>query len=494
MDAELLVVNNLKVDIKTGNQYIGILENVNFKVLRGQKVAVLGPSGTGKTTLLESIGQLKSWDSHYRYAGEIRFSGHSLLENKKLLHQYRGNKFSYIFQEPMSCFNPLLTCGKQVDESISAHRNAEPALRKKMILEWFEKFKLGDVSRVFDAYPHQLSGGQLQRIMFVLALINGPELLIADEPYSSLDEENQLLFLKTLEEEQKERNLSVIMVSHDWLISKNWADYFIIMNHGTIVDQGDLQTLEKTGSDPFTTSLFEFEQVREKLAHDFSVVKHAGEPVLQVEKVSKSYPSYQTSNENTDIFENINFELFQGETIGVSGPSGSGKSTLARCILKLEKTDAGKIFWMEKDVTHLDFETLIPLRPSVQIVFQDNNLSLPPHKTIYDILYEVSRIQKGKKVDVMEILGEVGLDDTVLMKYPSQLSGGQRQRLCIARALAMFPKVIVFDEILSMLDPVSQVQIVNLLLNVQKKSGISFVFITHDKKWLEVFTRRVIDL
>ncbi|MBK7525859.1 MAG: ABC transporter ATP-binding protein [Saprospiraceae bacterium] len=230
------------------------------------------------------------------------------------------------------------------------------------------------------------------------------------------------------------------------------------------------------------------------MAHDFSVVKHAGEPVLQVEKVSKSYPSYQTSNENTDIFDNINFELFQGETIGVSGPSGSGKSTLARCILKLEKTDAGKIFWMEKDVTHLDFETLIPLRPSVQIVFQDNNLSLPPHKTIYDILYEVSRIQKGKKVDVMEILGEVGLDDTVLMKYPSQLSGGQRQRLCIARALAMFPKVIVFDEILSMLDPVSQVQIVNLLLNVQKKLGISFVFITHDKKWLEVFTRRVIDL
>jgi ABC-type glutathione transport system ATPase component len=494
MRPELLEVINLKVEIKTGDRFTSILENINFKLEQGQKIAVLGPSGAGKTTLMESIGQLKSWDNHYRYSGDILFKGFSILKNKKLLQSYRGNKISYIFQEPSSCFNPLISLGKQVDEAVSVHRIMEPDARKELILEWLEKCNLGDIERVYNSYPHQLSGGQLQRVMFILALINQPELLIADEPYSSLDEENQQLFLHLLDKEQKERNLTVIMVSHDWQISRNWADHFIIINNGTIVDQGDATYLERTGSDPFTKALFEFEQHREKLVKQFAPPLISGEPLLRVHDISKSYPSSRSIEKNTLIFEKVNFSLYKGETIGISGPSGSGKSTLARCLLLLEKADQGKIFWLDREVSDLDFETLIPLRPSIQIVFQDNNLSLPPHKTTMEIIKEVFIVRKQKEINFYEILGEVGLDENILQKYPSQLSGGQRQRLCIARALAMDPKVIVFDEILSMLDPVSQVLIVKLLLEVQKNKGVSFVFITHDKKWLEVFTNKVIVL
>ncbi|MFZ1704158.1 MAG: ABC transporter ATP-binding protein [Saprospiraceae bacterium] len=503
MDKDLkevvLQIENLSINYSRKGSQTTILKDISFKVHKGQKVAILGPSGAGKTSLLENIAKLNDWSNDIFISGNIIFQNKSIFDlPSNELPTIRGKDISYIFQEPMACFNPLMPCGKQVLEAYMQHQKDDISIAKTHILSWFSSFQIQDVKKAYDAYPHQLSGGQLQRIMCVIALINNPSLILADEPTSSLDEDNKILFYKKLDEARVKNQTTTMVVTHDWVWAKKWADQIIILDDGELVDIGSVETITKNPKHIFTKALLEFENVRSSLKESFGLDEINQLPnnqiVVEGKKINKRYLYDKGGHQVLDVLSDINFKLNKGRTIGITGSSGSGKSTLARCILRLEDVDSGNIYWSGKEVTNLSFEALRKIRHQIQIVFQDTHLSLPPHLTVRAILEEALSSVDNKKDSVDSLLKSVGLNNDLTTRYPKQLSGGQRQRLCLARVMALQSSVVILDEFISMLDIVSQVNIVTLLMELQKKSSISYILITHDRVWLDIMTDEVLNL
>lgn len=489
----MLTVHSLSV--KAGNHTI--LSDISFTVAAGEKVAVLGLSGSGKSTLLESIGSLQTWNPDFETTGRVLFHDEDLLTmTPDNLNLKRGRQFGFIFQEPIACFNPVIRVGEQIISAYRKHHPGTDAVVKELVLDWFEKVKLPSPEKAFNSYPHQLSGGQLQRIMTVFALMHGPELILADEPISALDEENKNVVLTMLENERSKSRSAILMVTHDFSFAKSWADKLIILHDGKVAEEGTPGVLAEKSIHPFTRSLFSFEQKRYDLTALISKAESKDNEdrerlALEVRSLKKSYTS---AGNTTTVLKNINLQLAEGDILGIQGPSGCGKSTLARCILRLESIDNGSIRWFYKEVTHLDFDTIRPLRKHVQIVFQDTNLSLPPHMTIREILLEAVYASGYSAEDIDRVLADVGIEKSVKERYPRQLSGGQRQRVCMARALLFRPGLLVLDEVISMLDPVTQLQMVELLLKINKEKKMALLFITHDKDWLRVITKDIMVL
>jgi len=508
-----LQIKNLSVSFGNKKRKVDVIHDISFEIGENEILGVVGESGSGKSvTSLAIMGLLPkkgTWVS-----GEIIFEGKNLLEEKeKDLQKIRGNSIAIIFQEPMSALNPSLHCGFQVAEMLQQHTNLSRKEVKKMVLSLFEKVKLPRPHEIFNSYPHQISGGQMQRVMIAMAIACKPKLLIADEPTTALDVTVQKEIILLLKEIQKETGMSMLFISHDLNLVSEIADRVIVMYKGDIVESGSVLQIFKNAKNDYTKALLASRprlNVRlQKLPTINSIVdklyrpeeitlqqralKHkkiyTRPPLLEITNLKKEYYSKASLFGHRTILAAVNdvsFKVFEGETLGLVGESGCGKSTLGRTILLLEKPKSGSIKYKGKELTLLTTSEIRRLRKEIQFIFQDPYSSLNPRLVIGEALIEpmlIHRIglsRKQRKEKVIELLNRVGLDETFFLRYPHELSGGQRQRVGIARAIVMNPKLIICDESVSALDISVQAQVLNLLNELKEDFGFTYIFISHD--------------
>jgi peptide/nickel transport system ATP-binding protein len=500
------------------------VRNVSIDVAKGEILAIVGESGSGKSvTALSILRLLPSPPTNYP-SGKILFHGsdksidllHSSMEE---LQSIRGNNISMIFQEPMTSLNPVISCGKQVGEALLQHNEISETEAKAKVIEWFEKVKLPDPTRIYNSYPHQLSGGQTQRVMIAMAMCCEPELLICDEPTTALDVTVQKTILELITDLQKEKGLSVIFITHDLGVVAEIAHRVVIMYKGGIVEEGDVKTIFNSPRQPYTKALIqcrpanhpkgeplptvadfisgttERKQVKESLAPSNNVL-------VAVKDLTVRFP-VKTNwlgkvVKSTTAVDQVSFEILKGETLGIVGESGCGKTTLGRTLLRLITPASGEIIYKGEDLATISGAALKQLRKNVQLVFQDPYSSLNPRLTIGSAIaepMEVAGIESDKKLrrkKVAELLEQVDLSPDVQNRYPHEFSGGQRQRIVIARALALDPSLLVCDESVSALDVSVQAQVLNLLNDLKRDLGLTLVFISHDLSVVRYMSDRIL--
>ncbi|MCC5991344.1 MAG: ABC transporter ATP-binding protein [Rhodobacteraceae bacterium] len=490
----LLDVQNLSVSFAQAGHQVQAVRGVSFHVARGETVALVGESGSGKSvTALSTVGLLP--DSA-QVSGSVRFKGSELVgASEKALRQVRGNDISFIFQEPMTSLNPLHTIEKQITESLALHQGLAGAKARVRVLELLEKVGIRDAESRLSAYPHQLSGGQRQRVMIAMALANGPELLVADEPTTALDVTIQAQILELLVDLKRAEGMSLLFITHDLNIVRRFADRICVMKDGEIVEQGPTADVFDAPRHPYTRKLMAAESVG---APD---PVPAGAPeLLKTESLRIWFPIQRGFLRRTvghvKAVNDATLSLRAGETLGIVGESGSGKTTLALAILRLISSK-GPILFDGQNIQGRKFRELRALRRDLQVVFQDPFGSLSPRMTVEQIIAEgfgVHGIPTGRTQQelVAEIMEEVGLDPATMARYPHEFSGGQRQRIAIARAMILRPKLVVLDEPTSALDMTVQVQIVELLRSLQRRHGLAYLFISHDLRVVRALSHKVI--
>ncbi len=528
----LIDIKDLSVNFISENETHSALKNISFEVRRGEIVALVGESGSGKSVTSLSILQLLPASARYT-SGEIVFSENGneaenlLQKNSSSLQEIRGNKIAMIFQEPMTSLNPVLTCGRQVTEAIQRHKKISYRQAKEKTINWFQNVKLPDPSHIFNRYPHQLSGGQKQRVMIAMAMCCHPSLLICDEPTTALDVTVQKTILQLIKELQEQSNMGVIFITHDLGLVAEIADRAIVMYRGEIVEQGSVKELFTNAQHPYTKALLACRPANHNKKERLPVVSdflnmidelkmHNIEPtvvnkqqrqteknsvLLHVENLSVWFPSKKTlfgkPLDYTKAVDDVSFEVYTGETLGLVGESGCGKTTLGRTLLRLIEPTTGKIIYNNIDLTQKRKEDLTPLRKDIQIVFQDPYSSLNPRLTIGSAIAEPLKVhglvskQKDRKEKVVELLEKVGLKAEHFSRYPHEFSGGQRQRIVIARALALSPSFLVCDESVSALDVSVQAQVLNLLNDLKKEFGFTIIFISHDLSVVHYISDRI---
>lgn len=501
----MLNIKNLSIAFAPSHH--AVVKNLSLSVAKSETLAIVGESGSGKSvTSLALLGLLAP--NAIIQNGEINIEGKNVLafENDDWL-DFRGEQVSMIFQEPMTALNPSLKCGEQAMEPLLNHSDLKRAEVKKEILSLFEKVKLPEPERVFNAYPHQLSGGQRQRVMIAMAISCKPKLLIADEPTTALDVTVQKEILDLLQDLQKETGMSMLFISHDLGVVKHLAHKILVMFRGETMDYGPAKDVLENPTSAYTKGLLsckpplDAKPFRLPIVQDFldDTVKHYNEKtpidfstkneLLSIKNVAKWFggsSSFFKKSAGTQVLKDVTLNVFEGEVLGLVGESGCGKSTLGKCIVGLEKPEAGEIYYKGKDLLKLSKSQHHKLRKEVQIIFQDPFSSLNPKQKIGDILLEpmaVHKIESTKKAcldRVTSLLEKVGLTKESADKYPHEFSGGQRQRIGIARALALKPKLIICDESVSALDVSVQAQVLNLLNDLKDEFGFTYIFISHD--------------
>lgn len=463
--------------------------NVGFSLEKGETLAVVGESGSGKTlTALSLMGLLAPGLS--AKAEKMEFAGQELQAlpavQRRML---RGKRMAMIFQEPATALNPVLTCGYQVEEALIIHTKLGSRQRKEKVLQLFEQVKLPEPERIWSSYPHQLSGGQRQRVMIAMALANGPELLVADEPTTALDVTVQAEILRLVKGLQKELGMAMLWITHDFGVVKELADDVLVLRSGREVESGTAKQVLGKPKDAYTKQLLAATVSLSLKPRVGSASGKKEKLLLEVSNLSHSYfsGSWPFARKETKALQNVSFRLAEGRTLGVVGESGSGKSTLARVLTRLAKPmgEGAAITFLGQDFMALRGEALRLARKNMQMVFQDPVTSLNPKlkvgQSVAEGLVAHGVLPHDEIVAfVGQLLKEVGLPEDAAERYPHQFSGGQRQRIALARALALQPKLIVADEPVSALDVSVQAQILGLLDKVQKKRGTSFVFISHD--------------
>ncbi|MFA6056750.1 MAG: ABC transporter ATP-binding protein [Taibaiella sp.] len=475
----IITVQNLSVSFG-GHQPFEAVKEVSFSIAAGKTLALIGQSGSGKSvTSLALMGLLPTTAT---VTGVMELAGKANLTNLETRSwtEIRGKEISMVFQEPMSALNPVKTCGYQLVESIKAHQQLSTNEAKALALQWFQKVKLPTPEKLLRRYPHQLSGGQKQRVMIAMAMCNHPALLIADEPTTALDVTVQKEIINLMKELQEEYQTAILFITHDLALAKTIADDYLVMEKGKVISSGAPHVNKD---------------------HKISEINIAdSQPVLKVKDVEICYAE-ETNwlGKTTKYFQavdKVSFELYPGETLGLVGESGCGKSTLSRCILGLQPVTSGSIYFEGQDITQYSNEQWRVLRKDIQIIFQDPYSSLNQRIKVGDALAEpmlVHKLATHKNVNkyVEELLEMVQLPADSRHKYPHEFSGGQRQRICIARALAVQPKLVICDESVSALDVKIQEQILDLLAGLQKQRELTYLFITHDLTVVRRISNRI---
>jgi len=513
----ILSVSELSISFGRKNKWEEVIHTISFNVSENEVLGIVGESGSGKSvTSMAMMGLLPPQNS--KVSGQILFDGKNLLsESNKALRKVRGKEIAMIFQEPMSALNPSLTCGFQVVEILQHHLKLSYSEAKKETLSLFARVKLPRPNQIFSSYPHQISGGQMQRVMIAMAISCKPKLLIADEPTTALDVTVQKEIIELLKEIQEETKMSLLFISHDLGLISEIADRIIVMFQGNIVEEGSAShifgTEDNGPKDDYTKALLASRptmKVRlaklptiESLANnDFTPIEISPQQrALQHKKIYTKPPLLEIFNLEKEYFSNaglfrskkvikavdhISFKVFEGETLGLVGESGCGKSTLGKVIMQLEKASSGSIKYRGQELVHLSPSKVRNLRKEIQLIFQDPYSSLNPRLLIGESLIEpilVHRITKTKKEakeKVLQLLNRVGLDSSYYYRYPHELSGGQRQRVGIARSIVMEPKLVICDESVSALDISVQAQVLNLLNELKADFGFTYIFISHD--------------
>ncbi|GEQ84801.1 ABC transporter ATP-binding protein [Patiriisocius marinistellae] len=509
----LLNVENLSISFGRKKKLVEVIHDISFSVAENEIVGIVGESGSGKSvTSMAIMGLLPKKNTTIK--GTIAFNETALLNLKDTTFQkLRGNEISMIFQEPMSALNPSLTCGFQVAEILKIHTKLSSQEIRKEVISLFEKVKLPRPNILYNSYPHQISGGQMQRVMIAMAIACKPKLLIADEPTTALDVTVQKEILQLLKELQKETEMSILFISHDLGLVSEICDKILVMYEGKIVEQGTKKEIFQSPKDNYTKALLAsrptlslrlkslptIASIENNLFTPVEITpldrakKHqklyTKAPLLTVNNVKKTYYSNAglfSKKREIEAVKGVSFNVYEGETIGLVGESGCGKSTLGKVILQLEKVTAGNIKYKGRELTTLKTSEIRELRKDIQLIFQDPYSSLNPRKIIGEALTEPMQVhnigfnKKVRKEKALLLLDRVGLDAVFYHRYPHELSGGQRQRVGIARTIAMEPKLVICDESVSALDISVQAQVLNLLNELKDDFGFTYIFISHD--------------
>ncbi|WP_103332347.1 ABC transporter ATP-binding protein [Pseudotabrizicola formosa] len=489
----VLAVKDLKISFRQDGRVIEAVKGVTFTVGNGETVALVGESGSGKSvTALSTVGLL---GDNAIIAGSVTYQGTQMVgASEDDLRRVRGNDISFIFQEPMTSLNPLHTIERQLGESLALHQGlAGPAARDR-ILDLMNKVGIRDAESRLGAYPHELSGGQRQRVMIAMALANGPELLIADEPTTALDVTIQAQILDLLADLKRSEGLSLLFITHDLGIVRRIADRVCVMQGGEIVEQGPTAEIFANPQHPYTRKLL----AAEPTGLPDPVPQGAAE-VVSTKNLRVWFPItagfLRKTVGHVKAVNDATLSVRAGETLGIVGESGSGKTTLALAILRLVPS-TGPIVVLGRDISALSGSALRPVRRDMQVVFQDPFGSLSPRMTVEQIISEGMALHGTEtavtsREKVAAIMAEVGLDPATMGRYPHEFSGGQRQRIAIARAMILRPKLVVLDEPTSALDMTVQVQIVALLRDLQRKWGLAYIFISHDLRVVRALSHKV---
>ncbi|WP_309663822.1 ABC transporter ATP-binding protein [Tabrizicola sp.] len=489
----VLDVSGLSVTFRQDGRVIEAVKSVSFSVAKGETVALVGESGSGKSvTALSAVGLLPDSAS---VTGSITYNGAQMVgASDRVLRGVRGNDISFIFQEPMTSLNPLHTIEKQMSESLALHQGLDGAAARARVIELMGKVGIRDAESRLGAYPHQLSGGQRQRVMIAMALANGPELLVADEPTTALDVTIQAQILDLLADLKRSEGLSLLFITHDLGIVRRIADRVCVMQGGEIVEQGPTAEIFANPQHPYTQKLLSAEQVGGP-----SPVPEGAAEVARTDNLRIWFPIQKGLLRKTvghvKAVNDATLSVRAGETLGIVGESGSGKTTLALAILRLIPS-TGPVVFLGQDLREKSGAVMRALRREMQVVFQDPFGSLSPRMTAEQIIAEglgVHGLEPGRNRTEMvaEIMAEVGLDPAAMTRYPHEFSGGQRQRIAIARAMILRPKLVVLDEPTSALDMTVQVQIVGLLRDLQRKWGLAYIFISHDLRVIRAMAHKV---
>ena len=484
----LLNVKNLHVFFADGTIAV---DHINFSIDKGETVALVGESGSGKSITALAIMQLlphaAKLDLRLNAHQEIIWQGKDLFSLSEVaMRKIRGRRIGMIFQEALTALNPVLTIGQQIDEIIKTHQLGR-GQRRQRIDEILAQVGLPNPQQIAKSYAHQLSGGMRQRAMIAIALSGKPELLIADEPTTSLDVTIQAQILKLLKNLQQQTNMSLLFITHDLGIVKQMADRIIVMQKGSIIEENSAELF-------FDQPQHDYSQ---RLLHALPSLQRQPEPeekiekpiILEVEHLKTYFPIRKGILKRTvdyvNAVDDVSFTLEQGKTLALVGESGSGKTTTALSILRLIPATGGRIVFQGNDIFGKHLFQLKHLRKNMQIVFQDPYASMNPRMLVEDIIAEGLRAhrigdRKYRHKKVMQLLALVGLEKSSASRYPHEFSGGQRQRICIARALALAPKFIICDEPTSALDATIQMQILDLLKDLQNKLNIAYLLITHN--------------
>ncbi|MFH0895376.1 MAG: ABC transporter ATP-binding protein [Bacteroidota bacterium] len=533
-NSPLLEVKNLNIRFPSEGGDFHAVKDFSFMLNKGETLGIVGESGSGKSVTCLSLLRL--------LPGECRIDGSSkfYFEEKEVdlvtakeneLRKIRGKHISMIFQEPMTSLNPTLKCGYQASEILIEHEKISSKDAKKKIISLLEEVALLNPERIFNSYPHELSGGQRQRVMIAMALSCKPELLIADEPTTALDVTVQKNILATMKRLKETHNLSMIFITHDLGVVSEVADNVAVLYKGELVEFGTTQQILNNPVHPYTKGLIAcrpnmkhrlvklptvsdflqnseahnlFMQTEESA--DVRKARHTKmyscESVLQVTSLKTYFPVkkgfFSKRPEPVRAVDDVSFDVYPGETLGLVGESGCGKSTLGRTLLRLVDSTSGNILYKGKELTQMKYSEMKHLRRHLQIIFQDPYSSLNPKLTVGYAITEPMKVQRMEQNDkerrkVAAALMEcVGLSEEDLKKYPHEFSGGQRQRVCIARALALKPEFIICDESVSALDVSVQAQVLNLLNELKNDFGFTYIFISHDLSVVKFMSDRII--
>ena len=545
MPTPLLSIKNLRISFKHEKEWVEAVHGIDLEVFAGRTLGLVGESGSGKSVSSLAVMRLLNERNSQIKADSIRLGDDEIKDfNESQMATVRGKRIAMIFQEPMTSLNPVYKCGYQVSEMILQHEG-KTAIRqdqgpvskkeaKERVIKLFKQVMLPRPEAIYDSYPHELSGGQKQCVMIAMAIACQPQLLIADEPTTALDVTVQLEILKLLRQLQAETGMGMIFITHDLGVVAEIADDVAVMHNGEIMERGTVQQILSHPKHPYTQGLLacrppmdvrlkrlpvvkEFldgqwqggkEQIlkdlqitdEERQAHLKQLYSHS--PILKVEHLQTWYPLrkgvFSRVYGHVKAVDDVSLEVYEGETLGLVGESGCGKTTLGRSILRLVEPTGGKVWFDGIEVTALKGQALRDFRKQAQIVFQDPYSSLNPRITIGEAIAEPMQVHgiendAGKRRNaVCDLLEQVGLQAEHYDRYPHEFSGGQRQRICIARALAVNPRLVICDESVSALDVSVQAQVLNLLNRLKKERNLTYIFISHDLSVVRFMSDRVV--